>query len=75
MGDRAANLRQAIACYEQALRFRTPEADPFDYPMFGVKLGSAHLPTRGFRLFSGVWRPARAVLSEKCSDNMDPIIG
>jgi tetratricopeptide (TPR) repeat protein len=28
VGDRAANLQQAIACYEQALRFRTPEADP-----------------------------------------------
>jgi CHAT domain-containing protein len=28
VGDRAANLRQAIACYEQALRVFTPEADP-----------------------------------------------
>src|SRR5512142_731851 len=31
VGDRAANLRRAIACYEQALRFRTPEAAPSHY--------------------------------------------
>ena len=28
VGDRAANLQQAIARYEQALRVYTPEADP-----------------------------------------------
>ncbi len=28
-GDRASNLAQAIACYQQALRFYTPEAEPF----------------------------------------------
>ena len=32
---------------EQLLRRR--------YPMFGVKSSSARLPSRGFRLFSGVW--------------------
>ena len=30
-GDRGANLAQARACYQQALRFWTPETAPFDY--------------------------------------------
>ncbi|MDY7042279.1 MAG: hypothetical protein SVX38_15600, partial [Chloroflexota bacterium] len=30
-GERAANLHKAIACYEEALRFRTPQAAPLDY--------------------------------------------
>src|SRR5690349_17545824 len=30
-GDRAANLRRAISCYEEALRFWTPEMVPHDY--------------------------------------------
>ena len=40
VGDRAATLRKAIACYEQALRFRTPEAAPFDYAMTQTNLGT-----------------------------------
>ena len=28
-GDRASNLTQAIGCFQQALRFYTPEAEPF----------------------------------------------
>ena len=43
MGDRAANLQKAIACYEQALRFRTPEAAPFDYATTQINLGNAYL--------------------------------
>src|SRR5512135_1302706 len=42
VGDRAANLRQAIAYYEQALRFRTPEADPRVYAMTQNNLGNAY---------------------------------
>jgi tetratricopeptide (TPR) repeat protein len=46
-GDRAANLQQAIACYQEALRFRTPEAAPLDYAMTQNNLGTAYsdLPT------------------------------
>jgi len=46
-GDRAANLEQAIACYREALRFRTPEAAPLDYAMIQNNLGTAYadLPT------------------------------
>ncbi len=43
MGDRAANLQQAIACYEQALRFRTPEAASLDYAGTQNNLGNAYL--------------------------------
>ena len=32
VGDRAATLRKAIACYEQALRFRTPRPPPSNMP-------------------------------------------
>jgi tetratricopeptide (TPR) repeat protein len=46
-GDRTENLQRAIACYEQALRFRTPEAAPLDYAMTQNNLGNAYseLPT------------------------------
>jgi len=46
-GDRAANLARAIACYEAALRFYTPEAAPLDYAMTQNNLGEAYrnLPT------------------------------
>src|SRR5258707_12133358 len=30
-GDRVANLTRAIGCFQQALRFWTPEAAPLDY--------------------------------------------
>jgi CHAT domain-containing protein len=42
VGDRGANLQQAIACYEQALRFHTPEADPLDYARTQMNLGGAY---------------------------------
>jgi hypothetical protein len=42
VGDRAANLRQAIACYEQALRVFTPEAAPFEYAEAQGNLGNAY---------------------------------
>ena len=42
VGDRAANLQQAIACYEQALRVFTPEAAPFDYATTQNNLGNAY---------------------------------
>ena len=38
-GDRGANLARAIACYEAALRFYTPEAAPLDYAMTQNNLG------------------------------------
>ena len=46
-GDRAANLQQAIACYREALRFRTPETAPLDYATTQNNLGAAYanLPT------------------------------
>jgi tetratricopeptide (TPR) repeat protein len=46
-GDRAANLEQAIQCYREALRFRTPEAAPLDYAQTQNNLGNAYrnLPT------------------------------
>ena len=42
MGNRAANLQKAIACFEQALRFFTPEAAPFDYAATQNNLGLAY---------------------------------
>ena len=42
MGDRAANLQKAIACFEQALRFRTSEADPLRYAGTQNNLGIAY---------------------------------
>jgi tetratricopeptide (TPR) repeat protein len=46
-GDRGENLGRAIGCYEEALRFRTPEAAPLDYAMTQNNLGNAYadLPT------------------------------
>jgi CHAT domain-containing protein/tetratricopeptide (TPR) repeat protein len=41
-GDREANVKQAIACYEQALRLGTPEADPFFYATAQNNLGNAY---------------------------------
>ncbi len=40
---RAANLQRAIACYEEALRFRTAEAAPMDYARTQYNLGGAYL--------------------------------
>jgi len=42
VGDRAANLQKAIACYEQALRVYTPEADPLRYAATQNNLGAAY---------------------------------
>src|SRR3989442_10592312 len=46
-GDRASNLAQAIGCYQQALRFLTPEAAPLEYASTQNNLGLAYwnLPT------------------------------
>ena len=46
-GERGQNLARAIACYEQALRFWTPESAPLDYAMTQNNLGTAYagLPT------------------------------
>jgi tetratricopeptide (TPR) repeat protein len=46
-GDRATNLEKAIQCYQEALRFYTPEAAPLDYAMTQNNLGNAYrnLPT------------------------------
>ena len=41
-GDRAANLRRAIACFSEALRFRTAEAAPLDYATTQNNLGIAY---------------------------------
>jgi len=46
-GERAANLARAIECYQQVLRFYTPEAAPLGYAMTQNNLGLtyADLPT------------------------------
>ncbi|HQK15738.1 MAG TPA: hypothetical protein PLJ78_17555, partial [Anaerolineae bacterium] len=46
-GDRGANLARAIACYEEALRYYTPEAAPLEYATLQNNLGNAYrnLPT------------------------------
>jgi hypothetical protein len=41
--------------------------------MFGVKSPSARPPSRGFPLFYGFSGARHAVVSEKCSDNINPI--
>ncbi|MBL8156511.1 MAG: tetratricopeptide repeat protein [Anaerolineae bacterium] len=42
LGDRRANLRHAVAAYESALVYRTPEAAPLDYAATQNNLGSAY---------------------------------
>ena len=42
VGDLAANLQKAIACYEQALRDFTPEAAPRNYAATQTNLGNAY---------------------------------
>jgi tetratricopeptide (TPR) repeat protein len=42
-GDREANLRQAIACYEAPLLVRTREAFPVEWAMTQNNLGEAYL--------------------------------
>ena len=46
-GNRASNLTQTIHCYQEALRFWTPEADPVKYAATQNNLGIAYceLPT------------------------------
>ena len=46
-GERGVNLAHAIACYEEALRFRTPENTPLEYARTQNNLGNAYaqLPT------------------------------
>src|SRR5437763_798219 len=46
-GDQAANLTRAIHCYQQALRFCTPETAPLDYASTQHNLGNTYrdLPT------------------------------
>ena len=41
-GDRGANLAQAIACYQQALRFWTSETAPFEYARTQYNLGNSY---------------------------------
>src|SRR6266704_2278914 len=41
-GDRRANLRRAIACYQEALRFWTPDAAPHEYATIQNNLGLAY---------------------------------
>src|SRR2546427_179946 len=50
-GDRAANLAQAIGCYQQALRFWTAEAGPLKYALTqnNLALSLTHF-------WSGLWR-------------------
>jgi len=47
VGNRADNLQKAIACYDKALHFFTPEAAPFAYAATQTNLGNAffQLPT------------------------------
>jgi CHAT domain-containing protein/tetratricopeptide (TPR) repeat protein len=46
-GDRAANLAHAIACFKEALRFRTAEAAPLDYAKTQNSLGNAYAALPG----------------------------
>src|SRR5438045_488463 len=41
-GDHTANLQQAIACYQEALRIWTPETVPLNYAMTQHNLGVAY---------------------------------
>ncbi len=41
-GDREANLREAIACYQAALEVSTREAFPVDWAMMQNNLGNAY---------------------------------
>ena len=41
-GDRGANLRRAIACYKEALRFLTSDVAPLDYARTQNNLGEAY---------------------------------
>ncbi len=47
MGDRAENLQRAIVCYQEALRFYTPESAPLEHARTHIGLGAAYgaLPT------------------------------
>jgi len=40
---RKSRLAQAIACYQEALRFYTPKAAPFNYAITQTNLGIAYL--------------------------------
>src|SRR2546422_865546 len=40
--DPTTNLERAIACYQEALRFRTPETAPLDYATTQHNLGRAY---------------------------------
>ncbi|MCL4250146.1 MAG: TIR domain-containing protein [Anaerolineae bacterium] len=42
LGDRRENLRRAVAAFEQALLYRTPEAAPLAYAMTQNNLGTAY---------------------------------
>jgi len=41
-GDRIANLKEAIACYQQALHYLTSEATSFEYAVVQTTLGNAY---------------------------------
>ena len=38
-GSRTTNLERAVACYQEALRLRTPETAPLDYALTQMNLG------------------------------------
>lgn len=40
--DNGANLARAITCYQEALRFFTPEVTPFEYGIVQGSLGNAY---------------------------------
>jgi len=42
MGDQRTNLERAIACYQEALRFQTPETVPLEYALTQCNLGDAY---------------------------------
>ncbi|HMB07077.1 MAG TPA: hypothetical protein VKP69_25510, partial [Isosphaeraceae bacterium] len=63
--DPANRLPKAVA--------RTAPMALMIYPMFGVKSPSGHRLSRGFRLFSRVWRAVYVVFFEKRSDNINAI--
>lgn len=80
--DRRVNPMQAIACYQQALRFCTPETAPAEYAITQVNLGNSylHLLTgdRGVNLMQAIayyqqallfWKPETAPFDYAITQN------
>jgi tetratricopeptide (TPR) repeat protein len=62
--DRAANLGRAIAAYEAALNYYTPEAAPLDYARTQGNLGIALEDSGDLAGALACWRRAEPILRE-----------